>query len=177
MRTPAHYGHLPLSFEPNRGQAASRIRFISHDNGATLFLTSTDAVLALARFDPPIGKDFAKSAVSNERAHGMRALPGSGMNTKVEALALRMKFEGADTSARAEGMGLLPGISNYLIGNDPHAWHTGIPNYAKVRYRNLYPGIDLIFTTATRAMLNTIWSLPPDLTPGPFGCSSMAPTA
>lgn len=23
-------------------------------------------------------------------------------------------------------------------------WHTGIPNYAKVRYANVYPGVDLI---------------------------------
>jgi hypothetical protein len=38
-----------------------------------------------------------------------------------------------------------PSRSNYFIGNDPQKWHTGVANYAKVRYRNMYPGIDLIY--------------------------------
>jgi hypothetical protein len=31
-----------------------------------------------------------------------------------------------------------------LIGNDPSRWRTSIPLYGKVRYRGLYPGIDLV---------------------------------
>src|SRR5205823_13132935 len=38
-----------------------------------------------------------------------------------------------------------PSRSNYFIGNDPQKWHTGIANYANVRYRNVYRGIDLIY--------------------------------
>ena len=37
------------------------------------------------------------------------------------------------------------GRSNYLIGNDPTRWHTNVPNYGKVRYKDLYPGIDLLY--------------------------------
>src|SRR5260370_41787359 len=39
----------------------------------------------------------------------------------------------------------LPGTVNYLIGNNPAQWHTGMPTFSKVRYRNVYPGIDLIY--------------------------------
>ncbi|MFN3480867.1 MAG: SBBP repeat-containing protein, partial [Thermodesulfovibrionales bacterium] len=34
---------------------------------------------------------------------------------------------------------------NYLIGNDPKRWKTDIPTYSKVRYKDIYEGIDLLF--------------------------------
>ena len=43
----ASYGKLPLSFEPNQGQAASGVKFLSHGHGYTLLLTGNEAVLAL----------------------------------------------------------------------------------------------------------------------------------
>ena len=43
------YGKLPLSFEANRGQTDQRVKFLSRGSGHTLFLTSTDAVLVLAK--------------------------------------------------------------------------------------------------------------------------------
>ncbi|HKF57558.1 MAG TPA: hypothetical protein VKJ45_19015, partial [Blastocatellia bacterium] len=33
--------------------------------------------------------------------------------------------------------------SNYFMGNDPEKWRRNVPNYLKVRYENLYPGIDM----------------------------------
>src|SRR5262249_18371851 len=43
------------------------------------------------------------------------------------------------------GLDPLPGTTNYLIGNDPAQWHTGIANYARAEYQNVYPGIDLVY--------------------------------
>jgi hypothetical protein len=40
---------------------------------------------------------------------------------------------------------LLPGKSNYFIGNDPKSWRTGVPQFARVHYENVYPGINLVF--------------------------------
>src|SRR5262245_35282674 len=42
-------GALPLRFEANRGQTDSRVRFLSRGQGYTLFLTATDAIIALDR--------------------------------------------------------------------------------------------------------------------------------
>jgi len=39
----------------------------------------------------------------------------------------------------------LPGRVNYLIGNDPGKWHRDVPTFGRVRYHNVYPGIDLVF--------------------------------
>ena len=38
-----------------------------------------------------------------------------------------------------------PGTVNYLIGNDPAKWHTGIVTYDRVQYESVYPGIDLVY--------------------------------
>src|SRR4029077_11964050 len=43
------------------------------------------------------------------------------------------------------GTDQLPVKSNYFVGSDPKKWRTGVPNYAGVRYANVYPGIDLIY--------------------------------
>lgn len=58
---------------------------------------------------------------------------------------LQMTLTGASPTARAGGSKELPGTSNYLVGSDPAKWHTGIPNFAEVRYEGLYPGIDLVY--------------------------------
>jgi hypothetical protein len=39
----------------------------------------------------------------------------------------------------------LPGKTNYFRGNNPAAWHTGIANFAQIRYSQLWPGTDVVF--------------------------------
>ena len=47
--------------------------------------------------------------------------------------------------AKVSGLEELPGKSNYFIGNDPKKWRTNVANYAKVKYANVYPGVDLVY--------------------------------
>lgn len=114
------YGRLQLSFEPNVGQTDSRVKFLAHAKGYTLFLTATEAVLSLS---PPI-------------RGARRAAKGSGV---------RIKLVGGNLGARVLGLDELPGKSNYFIGNDPAKWRTNVPSYTKVRCEDVYPGVDLIY--------------------------------
>src|SRR3989338_2936540 len=59
--------------------------------------------------------------------------------------AFRLRLAGASAAPEISGLDRLPGESHYLIGNDPRAWRTHVPAYARVRYREVYPGIDLVF--------------------------------
>jgi hypothetical protein len=59
---------------------------------------------------------------------------------------LRMKFIGAHANARVIGRDELPGRVNYLVGTARASWYTDIPTYAKVEYRNVYPGVDLVYS-------------------------------
>ncbi len=58
---------------------------------------------------------------------------------------LRVKLVGANRAAKIVGTTELPGKSNYFIGNNPKKWRTNVANYAKVRYQEIYPGVDLVY--------------------------------
>ncbi len=58
---------------------------------------------------------------------------------------VRMQLAGANPAAAASGSSPLPGKSNYFIGNDPAKWYSGVPQFARVRYQSVYPGVDLVY--------------------------------
>ncbi len=128
------YGNLPLSFEANHGQSDARVKYISRGQGYSLFLTSSEAVLALSK--SPAGAD-----VHNADKSGA-ATPS---NTSRESSVIRLRFIGANDAPEITRSGSLPGKSNYLTGNDPGQWHTDVTHYSQVRYADLYPGIDLVY--------------------------------
>ncbi|MBZ5606138.1 MAG: SBBP repeat-containing protein, partial [Acidobacteriia bacterium] len=57
---------------------------------------------------------------------------------------VEMNWPGSRHS-RPEGELPLAGVSNYFIGNDPAAWIRGAEHFGRVRYRRIYPGVDLVF--------------------------------
>jgi len=119
---------IPLSFEQNLGQASPSVQFLSRGSGYSLFLTEGEIVMNLDR----------QSSVSTSSAPDNKP-------TAAQIHSMHMKLIGASASASAAGLDQQPGVVNYLIGNDPIKWRTGIPTYGKVRYSQLYPGVDLVF--------------------------------
>jgi hypothetical protein len=132
QRFAAQYGKLPLSFEVNRGQIDPRVKFLSRGSGYTMFVTPTEAVLALS-----------KSGAQTDSV----GLPQARLfqREKTITTALRIKLVGGNLHAQVTGMDELPGKSNYFIGDDPKKWRTNVPNYAKVKLQGVYPDIDLIY--------------------------------
>ncbi len=66
-------------------------------------------------------------------------------DTATSDAVVRMRFVGGSNSASAQPVDALPGTSNYMIGNDSSKWLTNVPGYAKLRYENVYPGIDVLY--------------------------------
>ena len=125
---------LPMQFEANAGQTDGNVKFLARGPGYQVFLTSTQAVLSLV----------TSTASKAEKLAARR-----GESQPVEAAAqradLRMSLIGANRQPQIEGAERLPGIANYFIGNDPKQWHTSIPTFNKVKYEQVYPGIDLVY--------------------------------
>jgi hypothetical protein len=59
--------------------------------------------------------------------------------------AVRMHLIGANQESEAQGVDPLPGRHHWLIGRDPSRWRSDTPTYARVRYRDVYRGVDLVY--------------------------------
>jgi hypothetical protein len=66
-------------------------------------------------------------------------------NSAAGRAAVQMQFPNANARAGIRGDGELPGKINYLIGNDPAKWQTGLPTFSRVQIAEIYPGINLVF--------------------------------
>jgi hypothetical protein len=113
----AAYAQLPLIFEQNQGQSDPQVKFLAHGQGYGLFLTQKAAVLTL-----------------QQASRG-----------KSQQAVLSMSLDGSNNPGAVEGTDRLPGTSNYFIGNDPKQWYTRVPQFARVNYAGVYPGIDLAY--------------------------------
>jgi hypothetical protein len=122
---------LPMFFEPNQGQTAPQVEFLARGAGYGLFLTADEAVLQLQ-----------PSAVSSERLGPAWQLAARSSQPAPSSV-IRMRLAGANASAHVSGASPLPGKSSYYIGSDPAKWHQNIPQFARVEYSGVYPGVDL----------------------------------
>jgi hypothetical protein len=128
------YGELPLRFEANEGQTDQRVKFLSRGQGYDLFLTATGAVLTLRKPQSPLGNFGAPALAKDVSITSVR-----------ETSVLRLKMIGANPGAPVDGQDKLPGIVNYLIGDDSKKWHANIPTYSRVHYQEIYPGVDMVY--------------------------------
>lgn len=71
---------------------------------------------------------------------------------QTRSAAIRMTFAGASSSARLEASDPLPGKSHYFSGSDPAGWRTDVPGFARLWYRGLYPGVDVVFYGSRRGL-------------------------
>ncbi len=72
----------------------------------------------------------------------------NGYTLELSDTAIAIHFQGGSVRlnlprSRPEGVDELAAKSNYYFGPDPSHWRTGIPNFGRVRYRNVFRGVDL----------------------------------
>lgn len=121
---------LPLAFEENRGQSDASVKFFARAKGYQLFLTRQEAVLVLG---------------SGAAIPEAGSAPSAEANSEPRPYAVRMRFEGSNESPSIRGVEPLEFKTNYFIGDEDRKAVTNIPNHAKVEYRSLYPGVDLLY--------------------------------
>src|SRR5206468_10958671 len=98
------------------GQAPPSVDFIGKATGLALFLSASEPQLSL---------------IPNNGA----AMPNDGV---------RFYMVGARRDVVVKGANQLPAKTNYIVTNDRTKWRTGIRNFARVQYTNLYDGVDLV---------------------------------
>jgi hypothetical protein len=134
-RIAKEFGQLPLGFEINKGQLDQAVKFMSHGAGYDLFLTPTETVLR-------VHKPRARQVDKTKQLSGPTSAPDENVR---EGTVLRLKLLGASASPQLEGQDELPGKVNYFIGNDPAKWQRNVPTYRKAYFKDVYPGIDVVY--------------------------------
>jgi hypothetical protein len=149
------YGKMALSFEANQGQTDPQVRFLTRGTNYTLFLARDSAVLALRKGDSTDEKQMAHGSMESPhpqiRASDSKPFVGDERPQAMDAV-FSMRLVGANSNARVTGLEELPGKSNYFLGDDPKKWHLNLPTYAKVKYTNVYPGVDLVYYGSQRQL-------------------------
>jgi hypothetical protein len=114
---------MPLSFEPNVGQAPADVDYLAHSQSYAIGLSARGAILS--------------QPVAATATHGKPAAASGD--------EIRMDLVGASEGAAVRGESRGAGVVNYYIGNDPTQWKTGVPVFGKVRYSGVYRGVDLVY--------------------------------
>jgi hypothetical protein len=139
-RVRASLGTLPLAFEMNQGQTDPQVKYMARGNGYTVFLTANDTVFALQSSSQPAntraGRNHGLAAVGKDKQK---------VNQQDQTAAIHMHLVGGNPQAEIAAGSELPGRSNYFIGSDPSQWHADVPHYARISYREAYPGVNLAF--------------------------------
>jgi hypothetical protein len=148
------FAGLPMMFEANNGQTDPRVKFLSRGAGYTLFLTRDEAVLSLPvrapKTNPSPETNHPISRATPAAYHAGAVAPGNDANLPTARAharpdVLTMRLVGADHAAEVTGVDAQKSVTNYFNGSDPKKWHTRVPNYARVKYANVYPGVDQVY--------------------------------
>jgi hypothetical protein len=114
-RMPAPFGR-DLTFEANLGQAACDIRFEAR----------------AATYDATFSPDQVTLTLTGPRQTG-------GAATRIG-----MRFAGAP-DAQIEGLEPVATRRHDYLDPDPSRWVSNVPHYGRIRYAQVYPGIDVEF--------------------------------
>ena len=132
-RVNIEHSKLPIMFEANLGQTDPQVKFLSRGADYAVLLTPAEAVVLLSR------RQLSNNHVRSRMRRSTNSAPGSTQ------AVLRMRLVGGAAEPQVIGLEQLRGKSNYFIGSDPEKWRTEVPLYARVQYKAVYQGIDLVY--------------------------------
>jgi len=133
---------LPLAFEANQGQTDPKVKYTARGNGYSVFLTASDTVFAIT--------SAKHQAARPSRIAGAHSQPQT--TEKAQSAAIDMRLIGGNLKPEIAAGNEVPGVVNYYTGSDPKNWHTGVKQYSSVSYRDVYPGVNMVFHGAQRQL-------------------------
>jgi hypothetical protein len=130
-RADADFGKIPLQFIPNQGQTDGRVAYYVQGRDKTIYFT-------------PEGLTFV---LAEQMQEGGKNRPGFVEGTDPEPTrrwVVKLDFVDSNADAKPVGLEKSGAVISYFKGK-PEEWKAGIPAYSKIIYRELWPGIDLLY--------------------------------
>jgi hypothetical protein len=147
-RVRASLAALPLAFEANQGQTDPQVKYVARGRGYTVFLTANDTVFAVHSSSLAVDTRVAQS-------HGVARTtqPAAERATaRDRTAAIHLRLDGGNPQSQIIAGNQLPGHSNYFLGADRRQWHANVPQYARICYREAYPGVEMAFYGAQKQL-------------------------
>jgi hypothetical protein len=135
-RVQTDWGKMPLYFIANQGQMDARVAFYVQGSDKTLYFT-------------PDGVTFAMTQQVSEGVRSRRFSSQEEYADAPDELNLNrwiVKLDFVDANAvQPSGQDRTDAIISYFKGPQEE-WHTGLPTYSQIVYRDLWEGIDLMYS-------------------------------
>lgn len=121
---------IPLSFIENQGQLDPLVLYHAEAAGHSIFFTGDKVVFSSG---------------------------GDEANTISQVI---VSIPGQDPAAVVKGEDPLSGKANFFLGNDPSGWATDVPTFGAVRYEEVFPGIDIVYSGSMGLLKREVFLAP-----------------
>ena len=134
--TPSAMSSIPFMFEKNIGQHKNESKFVLRNSKNSIYFLESEIVLSIMKFKEDNKEKSFKYKFDTKENMSQR---------EFEVNLLKMKLENSNKDPEIIGLNEFDCKINYFKGKDKTDWTTGIPVYEKLLYKEVYPGIDLVY--------------------------------
>ncbi len=131
------YGRLPVYFVENRGQLDSRVAYSVQGRDTSIYFEKQGVTFALTEKKSEKKADNAGLQMASLRLD-------QTSREAVRRWTVKLEFVGANPNVRITGDQKTSALVSYFKG-PREGWKTGLPTYSSITYRDLWPGIDLVY--------------------------------
>jgi hypothetical protein len=122
-------------FIENKGQWHKNALFLTHTNDGDAWITKSGIAFSFTQ---------TTALLTNKQAEFSLKKKSITIERKVHAVHMDM-VNSTFNPAHVEKLYAMPGVQNYILGNDPKKWQKDVHIYKEVRIKNVYNGIDARF--------------------------------
>ena len=133
------YGKMPLIFIPNQGQLDKKVYYYVQGKDKTVYFTSEGITydLAVSNWLLALRRVSSSTVFDDERKLKDTSQPSQRWVVKLE-------FVGAKKNVKPESLEKSGTVVSYFKGKASE-WKAGLQAASKIIYRDLWPGIDLVY--------------------------------
>ena len=125
------FNHIPSYFVENRGQVAGNVEFCLKILNGNVYFTPDEIVYQFF---------YQKNGQKNQEKRYL----AKKKRKEIKQENFRIRFLNANVNVHIDGLEKQDTNISFFRGNDPQKWVKMAPAYEKIRYRDLYPGINLV---------------------------------